>query len=67
MRYRVTFTAKEDQDFYWSASDVIETDDLLSLIFQFQIVIANEFKKIIEMSKQMSVKHDDDSIDEIPF
>lgn len=61
MRYRIHFTAKKDADFHWETSDILETNDLLQLIFQFQIIIANEYKRIIEESKK--VPYDDD----IPF
>ncbi len=62
MRYRLHFTARKDDAFNWEVSDVIETNDLLELIFQFQIAIAKEFKKIIEESKKIMGGDDD-----IPF
>jgi hypothetical protein len=61
MRYRLHFTARKDDAFNWEVSDVIETNDLLELIFQFQMAIAKEFKKIIDESKRIEVD------DDIPF
>lgn len=61
MRYRLHFTARKDEAFNWETSEVIETDELLQLIFQFQIVIAKEFKKIIEESNKEIFD------DDIPF
>jgi hypothetical protein len=61
LRYRLEFHAKKDDAFNWDANDVIETDDLLSLIFQFQIVVTKEFRRIIDESKKVMVD------DDIPF
>lgn len=61
MRYRVHFTAKKDNDFPWDTSDISESDDLLQIIFNFQMMIAREFKRIIEESKRVGVD------DDIPF
>jgi len=59
-RYRIEFTAKKDNDFRWEIHESFETNELLELIFKFQMMIASEFKKIIEESK---ILIDDD----IPF
>lgn len=61
MRYRLHFTARKDDDFNWTVSEVTESNDLLELIFNFQMMIAKEFKKIIQESKR--IMGDDD----IPF
>jgi hypothetical protein len=61
MRYRIEFAAKKNDSFNWGVHVIRESDDLLQLIFQFQIMIANEFKKIIEESKRIEVN------DDIPF
>ena len=61
MRYRIEFTAKKDQDFTWETHEVFESNELLEIIFRFQMMIATEFKKIIEESKR--IVGDDD----IPF
>lgn len=61
MRYRIIFNAKKDNDFNWDVNEVYESNDLLAIIFQFQLMITREFKTIIEKSKMIGVD------DDIPF
>lgn len=64
MRYRITFHAKQDHEFNWETNEQFEADNLMELIFKFQLWIVFEFNKILDRSKEMmQPKVDDD----IPF
>jgi len=61
MRYRIQFTARKDDAFNWDINESFESNELLEIIFKFQMMITREFKKIIEESKRIEYN------DDIPF
>jgi len=63
-RYRVQFITIRDIDFPWEVNDVIESNDLLQLVFQFQLAILKEYKRTVEESKRMT---DESKDEDIPF
>ena len=63
-RYRVQFIAIRDIDFPWEVNESFESNELLQLVFQFQLAILKEYKRIVEESKRIT---DESKEDDIPF
>ncbi len=61
MRYRLHFTAKKVEGFTWDTSEVIESNELIELVFKFQMAVMKELNRIIEESKKEPFD------DDIPF
>jgi len=52
-RYRIQFIAMKDKNFNWEVNESFESNELLEIIFRFQLMIAKEYKKIIDESKRI--------------
>ena len=43
----------KDKNFNWEVNESFESNELLEIIFRFQLMIAKEYKKIIDESKRI--------------